>query len=345
MKKLLLLCPVLGLLWSACSNEFDIAAPFKEIPVVYGIISPDDSAHYIRIERAFIDPDASAYVVAKIADSLYYPENAISVFLQRVGNAQRYPLTRVDGNLEGYVREDGTFAQSPNWLYKIKDEQLGGGLVGGATYRLIIERADGKPAITGETTIPDTMLLIRPEPSVFTPRRINIAGSVPVVVEWRCRANAVIFDVYLNIRYREVAMDGTVLATKSLRWKAAKNVLRENTVIGGSFYRGRSTFLASDFYNALLQNIEPSTTVQRYFNGIDVEVEGAGPEIAAYQESEAVNSGLTGAEVTTSYTNLSEGFGIFTARKVWPFPNFELESKSVDSLNLDPVRRNLNFKG
>lgn len=344
MKKLLLLCPVLGLLWSACSNEFDIAAPFKEIPVVYGIISPDDSAHYIRIERAFIDPDASAYVVAKIADSLYYPANAISVFLQRVGNAQRYQLTRVDGNLDGYIRDTGTFARTPNWLYKIKDNQLSGGLTGGATYRLIIERADGKPAITGETTVPDTMMLIRPEPSVFTPRRINIAGSVPIVVEWRCRANAVIFDVYLNIRYREIASNGSQ-ETKSFRWKAAKNVLRENTVIGGGFYRGRSTFLATDFYNALLQNIEPSTTLQRYFNGIDVIVEGAGPEIAAYQESEAVNSGLTGAEVSTSYTNLSEGFGIFTARKSWPFPNFELESKSVDSLNLDPKFRVLNFKG
>ncbi len=342
MKKFLLLCPVLGLLWSACSNEFQIAAPFIDIPVVYGIISPNDTAHYIRVERVFIDPNGSAYDVAKIADSIYYPKNAITVFLQRVSSGQRYQLNRVNGNLEGYVRQTGTFERDSNWLYKIKPAQLGGGLKGGETYRLIIERADGRPAITAEATVPDTLLLIKPEPTINTPRRINLSGSNPVVVEWRSRANAVVFDVYMNIRYREIGGS----SNESVRWKAAKNIIREENLIGGSFYRGKANVSVNDFYNVLLANIDPIPNVERYFNGIDVQIEGAGPEIAKFQESESINSGLTGAEVTSTYSNLSEGFGIFTIKKRWSFDNFELPASAIDSLNANVERRTkLKFKG
>lgn len=345
MKKLLLFAPVLGLLWSACSNDFEIAAPRKDIPVVYSIMSVSDTAQYVRVERAFIDPTASAYVVALEADSLYYPENAIAVYLERVSNGQRYPLTRVDGNLDGHIRESGTFATSPNWLYKVKTSQITGGLVKGQAYRLVIERADGNPNVTAETTVPDSLLLFRPEPSTTTPRRINLSGNNPVSVEWRSSVSAYIFDVYMNIRYREAALDGSSSVNKSIRWRAAKNVVRENTLIGGGFYRGKTTVSVSDFYNVLLQNIEPSTTLQRYFTGIDIQIEGAGPEIANFQESAAVNAGLTGAEVNTSYTNFSEGYGIFTIKKNWTITNFQMPIEAVDSLNVNPVRRMLNFKG
>lgn len=345
MKKLLLLCTAIGLLWSACSNEFEIAAPFKDIPVVYGIISPNDTAHYIRIERVFIDPDSNAYNVARIADSIYYPANAIAVFLERVSNGQRYPMTRVDGNLEGYVRQSGTFSTNPNWLYKIKPAQLGGGLRGGEKYRLIIERTDGRPAVTAEATVPDTLLLIKPEPSTVVPRRINLSGSNPVVVEWRSRANAVIFDVYMDIRYREIDANGNSV-NHSIRWKASKNNIREENLIGGNFYRGKANVSVNDFYNALLNNIDPVPDVQRYFNGIDIQIEGAGPEIAAFQESESINSGLTGAEATNSYSNLSEGFGIFTIKKRWSFDDFDLPGTAIDSLNANTDRRTkLKFKG
>ena len=89
MKKLLLLLPF-GLLLSACSNDFEVTAPWKDIPVVYAILSPQDTAHYIRIEKAFIDPDKSALEIARIPDSLYYPENAISVFLERTENQSSF---------------------------------------------------------------------------------------------------------------------------------------------------------------------------------------------------------------------------------------------------------------
>lgn len=337
MKNLWLLGPLFGLIWSACSNEFEVAAPYQDIPVVYGIISPDDTAHYIRIERVFINPDESAYDVARIPDSIYYAENAISVFLERVSNGQRFQMSRIDGNLEGYVRESGTFAQTPNWLYKVKPAQPGGIVKEGEKYRLVIERADGRAPVTAETTVPNILNLADPLPSAI-PQNISIEGNGGTRVSWRTSPSAVIFDVFLNIRYRELSAAPTVFDT--IRWRAATGVIREDNAQSGGLYIGRTLIYANDFYNTLLANIDPQANVQRYFNGIDIEIQGAGPEIVEYQKVAAINSGLTGAEISARYTNLSEGFGIFTAKKTWRFNDFTLHPSSLVALNADEARRN-----
>ena len=343
MKKLWLLSPLFGLIWSACSNEFEVAAPYKDIPVVYAIISPDDTAHYIRIERVFIDPDKSAYDVARIPDSIYYAENAITVFLERVSTGDRFQMSRVDGNLEGHEREPGAYAQSPNWLYKVKPSQVGAIVKSGEKYKLVIERADGRPPVTAETTVPNVLTLVLPDPFGI-PQIIAFSEDDPTKINWRTSPSAVIFDVYLNIRYRELSAAPTV--TDTIRWRAAKGIIRENNPVSGGVFVARTSITAQAFYQTLLDNIDTQADVQRYFNGIDLEFQGAGPEIVEYQEVAAINGGLTGAEISTRYTNLSEGFGIFTAKKTWRFNNFQLNPASLEELNSDPTRRNLlKFKG
>ena len=101
----------------ACSNELDLTASYQDIPVVYGLISPQDTAHYLRIERGFIDEEIAPDVIAQNPDSLYYED--VMARLTRVSNGQSIEFIRVDGNDEGYPREDGAFANAPNYLYKI----------------------------------------------------------------------------------------------------------------------------------------------------------------------------------------------------------------------------------
>lgn len=176
MKKLLLLF-LSGLFFWACSNDFEVTAPWKDIPVVYAIlspldisISPKDTAYYIRVEKAFLDPERSALEVAQIADSLYYPENAITVWLERVEDHSRLQLKRVDGALEGYPRSGGVFSGEPNWLYKAKPTG-GFSIDPGKLYRLIIQRTDGKPDVTAETTVPQNFSITKP----------NLSGPVAVI--------------------------------------------------------------------------------------------------------------------------------------------------------------------
>ena len=69
--------------FSACDNEIDLVAEWKSIPVVYGLINVQDTAHYLRIEKAFLDPSVGAPTLAQIPDSLYYDN--ILVQIERTG--------------------------------------------------------------------------------------------------------------------------------------------------------------------------------------------------------------------------------------------------------------------
>ena len=53
----------------SCSNELDLVAPHKDIPVVYGILCPSDTAQYIRLERAFIDQSIPATEIYEKRDN------------------------------------------------------------------------------------------------------------------------------------------------------------------------------------------------------------------------------------------------------------------------------------
>ena len=47
-------------LFSSCSNELELNAPYKNIPVIYGVLSVKDTSHYIRIQKVFTNPSGDA---------------------------------------------------------------------------------------------------------------------------------------------------------------------------------------------------------------------------------------------------------------------------------------------
>ncbi len=343
MKKLLLLLPVTALLIASCTNDFDVAAPWKEVPVVYAILSAKDTAQYVRIEKAFLDPQTSAFEIAQIADSLYYPADAISVFLVRTSNNSQVQLTRVDGNLEGFPRRSGIFATQPNWLYKIKTP-AGQGLAVGEKYRLVIKRADGKADITAETTIPGEFTFQIPNQQQ-TPPIINFLNTTPTSVSWKSDVNAVYFNAIFTIRYREEAPNGTVLAHKTITWQAFTNQ-KNSGVLNNGQVSGKAEILAKDFFQVLSDSIPKvvNNDRYRYFEFSDLTLEGGGKEIAAYLSTISVASGITSAETLPTYTNISEGYGIFTSKNRSTLKNIKIETKTVDAMNDNILTVDLNFR-
>ena len=139
MKKLLLsflvLSSVLG--FQSCSEDFEVAAPYKPVTVVYGMLNMKDTAHYVRIQKTFLDENKNAFDMAKVSDSNFYKEADIEVMIKELsGNAvvgQPIMLKRVEMTAEGYPKDPGTFFTSPNYAYKFKHP-----LNPAYTYRLVI---------------------------------------------------------------------------------------------------------------------------------------------------------------------------------------------------------------
>ncbi|RLD21936.1 MAG: hypothetical protein DRI69_02750, partial [Bacteroidetes bacterium] len=159
-KKLTFLLLLSGVLLSGCQNDLNVTAPWKDIPIVYGILSPLDTTHYIRIEKAFLDPEISALEIARIPDSLYYKNLDASIF--DISSGTRFQLLEVDGAEEGLIRDEGVFAEMPNILYKVDADDLK--LVPTNSYRLEINRSETLPLVTAEIEIVSRVTIVRPIP-------------------------------------------------------------------------------------------------------------------------------------------------------------------------------------
>lgn len=72
-------------LLSSCKNDLKINAPYKEIPSVYAILTPQEPIQMIRVNKVFLG-DGNANVMAKVPDSVNYQPGELTVKLERYYN-------------------------------------------------------------------------------------------------------------------------------------------------------------------------------------------------------------------------------------------------------------------
>jgi Domain of unknown function (DUF4249) len=322
----------LTLFMSACTNELVLTDTWRDIPVVYGILSTQDTAHYIRLEKAFLDANKGALDVAKIADSLYY-KNA-TVTLEEVISGRKIAFTRADATKEGYPRAAGTFAQTPNYIYKARTKTAA--LKNGETYRLIINRGDGKKNVTAETQLVKDFVISRPTAGVTLAFRYD----ADVRLAWVTDVTAAFYDVKVIVHYTETPNDKPTAQIKNAEWFIRRNVAADNTT-GVQ----QMTFKGIEFYQAFAAALKTAPLVRtRQFKNIDIMVEAGGKEMRDYMNIGAANTGVTGAESAPTYTNLSEGYGVFSSRNRAINIGFDVNTETLDSLKNGIYTRKLGFK-
>ncbi len=325
----------LGLLFTSCDNELVVVNDWKDIPVVWGLLNKSDTAHYIRVEKAFLDPTTSALDIARIPDSLYY-ENA-SVSLKRISNGQVFTLQRVNGELEGYPRDTfqqsnpdslGIFAETPNYLYKIKANEIN--LVVGEEYEINIDRGDGTPLVTAKT-------VVLPKPVLRNPPVGSILGLRPksnVDFIWNAIEDAGVYDLKLRFHYFEKnAETGNLFVPKFFEWSIVDNFIETDITVEGV-----------DFFNQIRAHIDEDIQATRTFESIEVILWVGGVELAEYIKVIQANQGITSTQDVPTYTNLSEGVGIFSSRNVSYNTGYKLTVQALDSLENSVITRHLNFQ-
>ncbi|MEZ4983215.1 MAG: hypothetical protein R2769_16835 [Saprospiraceae bacterium] len=303
-----------------CSNDLDLVSTYKDIPVIYAKLAVSDTAHYVRVEKAFLDPNTNAFVLAQRADSLYYDDAIVS--LEKVSTGEKFTLERVDGNLEGYVRDSGLFAQSPNYLYKIKQSEIQ--LQENEAIKISVIRGENATETTATTTILPEMSLERPNGSP-----LNSWASQ--VIQWeRNSEKTKIFDleVIINIQEREANNPNGPVTTKTLVWKVATNITldpQDNNV------RVSYTIPGDNFYSFLANSLE-RTPVVRSLTGVIFRITGGSEEIETAYTVALANQGITGTQDPPVYSNVDGGRGVFASVSKLESVPFTLANNARDSL-------------
>ncbi|GJM36042.1 MAG: hypothetical protein DHS20C18_50430 [Saprospiraceae bacterium] len=318
--------------WTSCSTDFSLEGDWEDVPIVYGFISVQDTAHYIRVEKAFLEPGGDATQIAKIPDSLYY-DNAL-VQIEKVLSGEVYTLERVDGNLEGYPREEGPFATSPNYLYKIKADEID--LTGGEEIRLLLTTGENTEPVTAQTNV--LRKLTPRDNSPSSPAKLYPYDK-DVNFSWFIGEFAKVFDFRIRINYKESVPGSTELVDKSLEWVIDKNLIKE-----GDPERISVGIRSERFYQFIGGALEPVSDRFRTLESMDLIIVGGGQEFVDYFEIADANLGITSSNTIPVYTNLSEGLGIFTSRYFLVREGIEFDAITMDSLRTGIYTRELSFQ-
>lgn len=334
LSQLIAIVGVVMLAISSCTTDFDIEAEWKDIPIVYGFLSTQDTAHYIRVEKAFLEPGGNALQIAQVADSLYY-DPSVTVVLEKISTGERFAMERVDGNLEGYPRADGPFASTPNILYKIRRSELN--LKSEDEIRLVIERGDAKAPVSAETTVIGDLELLENLPR----EPINFgAYNTELRIGWEVSTAARLFDLRFLLHYRESDPNQpSNLLPKTLEFVLDRSIEREDESIRVSYF-----LRSGDFFQFLGGALPVLSAGFRVFDGIDIQVVAAGEEFLELTKIGQANLGITSANEVPIYTNLSEGRGIFSSKATALREGLSIGPVSIDSLQNGVFTRDLGFQ-
>lgn len=329
---------ILGvILWQSCSNDLDLNAEWQDIPVVYAFIDINDENHYVRVEKAFLDPETSALEIAQIADSIYYDNISVSI---QVNEGRIVNLTRINGEDDGFFKEEGVFANTPNFLYKIS--RADANFQPGDLLELQINRGDNLPIVTAQTTVVG-VADIRTPSTDFNGAKIplNIRNNPATPIRWNPSEFAPIYDLKLRFTYEEYPVTNPdSVKTFTIVMDVDGEIESDGESTIGPL--GTSGITATEFFGFVAANILVKEDFQRVFKQVDIQVTGGGQEIQETFNILNANTGITSAQDIPLFTNLSEGRGIFTSRNKL-LDARGLSPASLDSLANSSLTAQLNF--
>ncbi|MGB3619470.1 MAG: hypothetical protein WBA12_15235 [Catalinimonas sp.] len=171
MKRLLLL--LLLPLALGCTTDFDVNADWREITVMYGLFDPDDSVHYVRVNKAFLNDEQDALQLAQLSDSLEYQQEIEVKLWEIVGNAERREIaTLVPTTITN--KDTGTFYYPEQIVYRTPAANTP--LTPGVSYEVEVRNLETGHVATART---DVALLF----DIKSPAQQLILPVAPVSIE------------------------------------------------------------------------------------------------------------------------------------------------------------------
>lgn len=311
---------------ASCDNELDLIEDRREVPIVYGLLDASQDYQYIRVERAFADPEVAASDIALNTDSLYYSN--IEVVVTDVTEDKQVTLEKIDGAEIGIPRGEGAFAQTPNYLYRYKTENLP--IVARHEYKLDLLGISENNTYSATMEAIDVPFFSKPSEG----SSIRIALDKSVRLSWTPPNNNNIetYNVTIFTNFTEIK-DG-VETEKVVEWNVVRNTKNQflDNVNGTAYFQ------------SLKNQLEADPSIEREFNNLTIRLVSGGKTVADYMNVSEANLGITSSGEIPTYTNIKNGLGIFGSKYTHVKKFIGLTAESLEDLVESEITKDLNFK-
>lgn len=291
---------------ASCETDIDVTAEWKDITVVYGLISQNDSVHYIKINKAFLG-DGNAYTYAQIADSSSYGTNIEVTLVEKsiTGSTRTFQCDTTTI----YNKEPGVFYYPQQVVYKaafkipsdINEKQY--------TYHLEIRNKLTGKVVKAQTPLVKDFSIDTPNPGVT---KIEFISENNQRIKWYSAIDGRRYNVTIRIWFDEVFnLYDTI--PRYIDWdfssvKASSIVESELLEI---LYDPQNLYPICKSLIPYKDDRENSVT-SRLIDKAEFRFAVAGDELNTYMEVNEPSSDLL--QEKAEYTNIQNGYGLFSCR-------------------------------
>ena len=288
-----------SMFFSACENEVNINADYKETIVIYALLDPEDSIQYIKVNKAYLNVGIGALEAAKISDSLYL--DSARVQLKRLSTGQLI----ICNAEEGPKKDSGIFANNKNILWVTREK-----IYPNEEYEITVTNPLTK---TKAVSVTKTVGPAKIRAPFIDQTNIFSVGPEYINVVYVTATNAFSYDVQFHVFYEEFSTADTgKKITKMATWKMITNLL----VANNSDVRRQIPRLS--FIQFLQNSITASPNLKHRIKWVGITMYGANQTLIDYISVNEPSIGIV--QKQADYTNITGGYGLFASRckqSVW----------------------------
>lgn len=299
----------------SCETDFDLNAEWKDITVVYGILNQNDTAHYVRIQKAFLG-SGNVMQMALEPDSNLYPNNLSVIIEEWNGSTLRRSITLDTITIPN--KEPGIFFSPKQPIYFTRS-------VFDPAYRYklrVTNNSTGK-IITSETGLVGDFGITRP--AALTTINFHVPSNPTRVFSWRPANNAGRYQMILRFNYLEVNVDTNDTIPRHLDWNSP--IIKSGNTAGNGEIELR--FQNETFFSMVATQVPKIPNIIRFPVNIELIFYVAATDLSTYIEVNEPSSSLV--QEKPEFTNIENGLGVFSARysKTSPHP---IHFQTIDRL-------------
>ena len=325
----ILLLALVSILYNSCETDFDVIADYEDITVVYVLLDPNETTHYVKINKAFLG-EGNALIMAQNPDSCNYEIANLDVKMEEWNDNNLIRTFYLDTTTI-YNKESGTFYSPQQVLFKSDDS-----LNCENTYKIIITNKKSGKIVYAETPIVYPVSLEKPNAGQTT---VDYTSDSPTEVLWLSAKYARIYQLQIKFNYKEIDVTTNDTTYHCVNWDFP--VMKSSDLNGGD--NMITSYYGATFFQLLADNIPHKPNVKRHdiAKGISYTVFNGGDDLSIYIDLNKPSNTIV--QERPEYTNVNNGIGLVSSRSA-KTQYYSINSNTRKELVEGTTTSSLNFK-
>ena len=321
-----ILFTVFGL--KSCSTDFSVNGAYKITPIVIGLLDQNDTAHIIKITKAFLGDDDNL-IYAQNPDSNYF--NSVDAWVSEINPLTDEPTGRT-WNLHDSIITDkstnGVFYAPEQKVYVFYADDLDESM----DYELTADVDEGTYSFNARTSLLSNFTV---QSTILTGYfKVNFAAATIAKDDdyknWRFTVseanNASRYNYKYIFHWREFYADGSQQDFSATRNDGDVTQDKPDQPSAQT-----QSFSGLDFYKWVADVVpDDPDVIKRQMLGLDLRISVAHKDLDQYMQVGAPVTGIV--QTKPEYTNVNGGLGLFSSRLIFEVDNYRIDKNSIKEL-------------